>query len=485
MIVDQYGKLFNSRSGADINNLHPAALCRHAYFGSHGFRDGNYLVPHRREVSFDERRKYSAYVNYFDRLVNALTKPVYNEVPQREWTSSNPYWDDSGALGFLHDCDRTGMSLTRFLSETLLRGKMQGVSFVVMDSFPEGFMSSAASQKAALEARVYPYVYRRSVESVHSAQVDDAGALSQIVFREPGPVVEGKATRQYRMWDRFQWAIFSDDKLEKQTLQGEHGLGTLPVIPVTLGKVDELEDPVIPAPPLYDIARTNWELYNVSSELREVERKQGFSILTYPRTADQSDKTKTVGTSNALSFDGNSSHAPAFISPDVQIPKMLMEHMSKLIATMFEQASLAGVVGVQSAASGISKEWDFQATRESLRDTSRIMEEVEYKIANVFERYTQKPINLSVKYSDNYGVTDMMSEIDRSRAMIDLGLGPKAEAQVKKFAFNAWAKDKDDITSDVIDSVIQDIESRSSDASYSERDDRKKAEEALEDEVVL
>jgi len=143
------------------------------------------------------------------------------------------------------------------------------------------------------------------------------------------------------------------------------------------------------------------------------------------------------------------------------------------------------VVGVQSAASGISKEWDFQATRESLRDTSRIMEEVEYKIANVFERYTQKPINLSVKYSDNYGVTDMMSEIDRSRAMIDLDLGPKAEAQVKKFAFNAWVKDKDDITSDVIDSVIQDIESRSIDASYSERDDRKKAEEALEDEVVL
>ena len=90
-------------------------------------------------------------------------------------------------------------------------------------------------------------------------------------------------------------------------------------------------DELIPQSDLYGIARTSLALYNCLSELRERNRNQAFSILTYPVAEDDDyesgDLSLQVGVNDMLMYRAGS-QSPEYITPPVDSSNMLENEIS-------------------------------------------------------------------------------------------------------------------------------------------------------------
>lgn len=447
----------------DVNNIDPYILVKDAYKGTGGFRTGEYLKEHSREKDFNERKGFSYYLNYFKPILDALVNPVFKRPPERDSGKSNKYQE------FEKDCDRNGTSLNKFMRRGAKKGKRDGVAFVVMDNVKE----QPPNQKEAMEKRAFPYVYIKEAAKVKHYEVDKFGKLLSIAFEEKADNIEkdkdGKI--QYRQWTPGKWEVFK--KYDK-----EHGFtesiesGTVPnnllsVIPLFFAEQDE--DEYLPHPPLYDIARLNAAIYNVCSELREVQRRQGFSILAIPRTGggQSPGKSKAIGTKSGLSYPAEAKVGPHFIQPDVSIQEGYMKERDKLTEEIYKQAKLAGVTGVLKE-SGIAKQWDFEATDVELSEVARICEDGEKNVAGSFMTWIAESFEFEIAYAEAFGVFDIDADIRRAEEFIALGLTPEVVRKAKKMVVTNYfkslePKERDELADTIDKMSVDELEQKFND----------------------
>ncbi len=398
-----------------INKVNVYKLVRDAYNGTGGFRDGSYLVEHKREANFKERQGYSYNLNYFRPILDSLINPVFKRPAERVY-KNDEYKE------FEKDCDRNGTHLNKFMKKLAKRGKRDGCVFVVMDTPSEQPISKAE----ALEKRTFPYVYLKYARDVFEYEVDKSRKLLSIVFREWTGIQTktGKREEQYRKWFPGGWELYK--KIENGELKDRIDSGVSPngvfnVIPVFFAESEEGEG-YLPHPPLYDIARLNAAIYNVSSELREVQRKQGFSILALPTDGSQEGQIE-VGSESVLGYPHESRHKPEFINAEVEQQRSLMEEREKLTEETYKQAKIAGVTGVVKQ-SGIAKQWDFEATDVELAEVARICEFVEAMMCNTFQDLATLNFDFIARYPEQFGVFDIDQEIERTTSFLDVATWP-------------------------------------------------------------
>lgn len=450
-----------------INEVNPYEFMRHADNGTGGFLFGQYLTNHSRERDFKERRNYSFYLNFMRRILNALTKPIFREEPVRTLTGTNPFYDL-----FLENCDRRSHSLNEFMKKVARKTKRYGVYFVVVDNDKADAL--AKSEGDAVARKQYPYLYCYSPEDICDYEWDDLRRLERVVFREWQKNADGKKVWQYREWTATGWTLFILEENQDGGLPtrkvidtGAITIGEIPIIPVYDEEPDEEEDPILPHPPLYHIARTNLGIYDISSELRELGRNQMFSMMRIPVEPGSKPAGIEVGTRNALTFPMTASNPPDFMSPDPNIALAIMEERKFLIEQMFEMASLAGIVGVviQQQKSGRAKEWEFQGQREELTRYGHIMERTEMEIIRLFGKYLKKDLKYEVKYSENYGLVDMTAETEAAAASLGLDISPRVNQEIKK----DWVlKNFRDAKEDLVQELIDSIELQTADQVYSQ-----------------
>jgi len=203
--------------------------------------------------------------------------------------------------------------------------------------------------------------------------------------------------------------------------------------------------------PKYDIAKLNWTLFNQDSELRELERNQGFSIL-YVQTDDDNLR---VGTNNFLKVPNESSIAPGFISPDVNIPKNLQDRMNQIVEKIFRIAEQNGIIAVQDEKSGIAKEWDFVAYSFVLRNTKEMVREAELWMARMFQLYTREAFDYDPQYPDDFQPRAAQVQLEAIERVVDLGLGPKGLALAKKRAVQTVFHDS---TTEELEPIMAEID---------------------------
>lgn len=391
-----------------------------AYEGTGGFRDGTYLVPHTRELFYERRKDLAFYKNFVKPIVDAMVVPVFNKPIARK-TNNDMFGE------FLEDCDTLGTTLQAFMEDALTQCRLHGVTFIVVDNFPQEQQPALVNE--ALNDRIFPYVYLKKANQFKEAVLNKAGAIKSITFynEKIKVIIEGKEKEvdSFIKYTENTTEIIYQDKNEWKVFETyDHNLGIVPVIPIYSVK-RKSKNELLVEPPLYDLAKINLAIYNKDSEIRELERNQGFSIF-YMQT-DGSGQGVTVGTNNVLILPINTTIPPGFASPDASIQTNLMNYQKDLKEDLFRIAEQHGVTGVE-AKSGIAIQWDFYAHESVLKKTSSIATNAEEMIAWIFGLYIGQDFDYEVHYPYTFQPNDKLEMIKITDMYLQFDLPPKARA---------------------------------------------------------
>lgn len=429
-----------------------------SYKATGGFKDGRYIVKRARETvaNYEVRQQLSYYLNYMKPVIDSHVNPIFRTDAARDWGGRREKLNLFSA--FYEDVDTVKTSLPRFMKRAAKMAKLLGVAFIVIDSVAE----QPGSMAGVLKERAFPYAYLLKPSQVTDYSVNKAGVLTSITYSvtADGSGSSGRVQEVWE-WTTTTWKC-NDPKGAEKT--GTHNLGVVPVIPL-LG-VDADPGQLKPQSDFYAIARTNKRIFNLCSEMDEIITKQTFSILTYPmgpNTDSQNVKELMTGTENALAYDGTVSSGPAFISPDAAPLEQLRLERTELIQEIYRMAQQSHTTGVETKASGVAKEWDFESANQSLSDFANNCEACEQAIATLFGLWANTDVQYESKYSDDFGIVDVTAALDEVGRALDLNIGGEFNRATKKKAVEVYLND---IPEDDYDAIMADIDETAKDEAY-------------------
>ncbi len=432
---------------------------KNAYYGSGGFGNGNYLEMHPRETPdrFNTRKNLSYYPNYVKPCVNAHVDPIFKEWPIREFEKNELF------NGFLNDVDGKKTTLDRFMKKVALKAKLFGYVFILIDNDTE----IKTNLKDAIENRKYPYLITINRNQVSDWSFDKFGNLNMLQYSQKFTNVSESGDKETETitwkWTNTKWVKQSGSSTE----EGENSIGIIPIVPV-FGAV-QFDETELPHSEFYQIAKSNLSIFNACSELRERNRNQAFSLLTYPvGENDQFDEVAeglTVGDKDMLMYRGTK--GPEYITPSAEPSQMLLDEVKFMVEEIYRMAERANVTGVQEQNSGVAKEWDNQGLFQSIAEFAKNLEEAEEKIAFVFGKYINKDLKFNSTYNYEYGINDAIDLISEITEVLNINVSPTFAKEIKKKLVRALLKDLDD---DVVNKILGEIDTQADDAYFSEKE---------------
>lgn len=429
-----------------------------SYHGTGGFRDGSYLVPHDREMFYESRRANSFYKNFVKPIVTAMVAPVFNaEIDRTVADDNGNEITDKPINAFIGNCDNRGTSLHSFMEMASIKCGLHGLTFIVMDNFRELPMTEAD----VLADRKFPYIYLRTVRDLKSWKIDQWGNLKSITFEDIPVVVKSddkeEEDKRCREWTETEVIVYrkNDEGAMEVVERYEHGLGRIPVVSMYCVKPESGSIEV--DPPLYDLARLNHAIFNKDSEVRDLERSQGFAIM-YIQTDDP--ENFTVSNHNAIFIGKETNITPGFMSPDPRIMDGLQKNIDTLREDLFRIAEQNGVKGVQSAKSGLALQWEFTAQEALKKRTSYIAKTTEEAIVELFQVYTNTEYSYIADYPFDFQPNNFEAELKlMDNYMLLEGLPSSARAlaltKVTRFLF---ADQEPEQVAIVIDDINRGVE---------------------------
>lgn len=427
-----------------------------AYKGAGGFKDGDYLVPHPRETveKFERRKSMAYFLNYVKTVVDSHVNPIFRKTPSRMWGKNNQGGPTPLLDQFTKDVDTNRSTIDRFMKRAAKEAKRQGVVFVVVDNYAQ----QPERQQDAIKNRILPYAYLVSKNRVTNYKTDGAGKITSITYEEVSENSDGKPGKVVVWeWTAQDWKRRSAAVGEGETT-GPNTIGRIPVVP--LFATDTEPGNLKPDSEFYSIARTNAALFNLCSWLDEILQNQGFAILTYPVGSSQQPEEIQeiiVGTENVLGYDGTLSNSPEFKSPPGEMATALQSQIDRMIKEIYRMAILSHVTGVEEKASGVAKKWDFETTNMVLSDFAQNCEQAEAQMIELVDAFTKENSKYSTEYSRDFGIDDVLAELEEIQAGKDLMIGGKFDKELHKKAAKALLND---IPDEDYDDVIADIDAR-------------------------
>ena len=418
-------------------------LLLEAYDGSGGFKNGNYLTPHKRETAdnYNTRKKLAFYLNYTKVVVNSHVNAVFQNEPDRTYKNNLLLFEK-----FIDDADGQGTSFNRWMKRTAQRAKLYGAMLIVVDNFRE----QPDDLETAIKQRALPYVYAISPKRITDWETDRIGRLTSITYSENCKNSRGQTEVHYRTWTTEQSTLCTQKGATVETI--DHNLGILPCM--LLYGQDTDPSQVIPESEFLQVAKTNQAIFNLCSEIRELQRHQGFNVLTVQGNPPTNKKT-ALGSDNALYYDPGVSNAPNFIAPDPSPLEKLESFLDRLIGEIYRMACVTHTQQYANAnQSGESKKWAFQITRQVLNDFATSCEYTEMRIGEIFGAYVRKDLDLQVSYNRKYGIETILEDLQQAMDAIDLNLGTVGNAEIRKRAARQYfAEYPDDEINKITDAI--------------------------------
>lgn len=438
-------------------------LLHDAYTGGGGFDSGEYLFRHSREdmEDFMVRKKMARYSNFVKVIIKALTNPIFKKTIVRDFA------ENEMLKKFVEDVDGQKTPLNAFMKKATKWARLYGRVFIVMDNYAEE--EQVINRADALDMRRFPYLYIVCPNQITDYETDRWGRFVKLSYKLRVKQSKGDMTGIGDMeewtWTETGWACKSGNKAEK-VREGLHGLGMLPV--VTLSSVDEDTNDPLPVPDMLHIAKANRDIFNRDSEKREILRNQCFPVLVYPATRQSANELKqtdeegkplglTMGTGNMLVVDAAAGVLPNFIAPPLEPVQTLQQEIKDIVDDMYRQAGLTSVVGVETKASGVAKQWDFEETTNHLADMAENCELAEVQIFNLFAKWAGIEIKkMKIKYPRTFNITDIEDELAKAQQMKDLAVGGEiVMREINRKAAEVYFADVDD---NRYDEIMADIE---------------------------
>lgn len=425
----------------------------HAVEGIGGFGDGTYLIGHPREyldhdqdapkkptAKLKERRRLARYENWPLTLLTLLSGALFRASATRragdpEDTVTHPlaeWWDDVDGLGTPIDV---------FMQRQWAAAATFGHVFLVMDRPP----AEAATRADA------PRLYLRAYTplDVPDWVLDEMGGLASIALAEAAPRrTLGEAVTE-RMYTRH---LTADGYVlaGAETVVAASGLprtgpsaipGVLPVVVLYARRrplVPLLGQSVLGDPQLYV------DDYNLTSEVRELLRKQTFSVINIPLgTGDAAQSLadaqallgNTTGTTNVLF----SAQAAQILSPDTSNVDVYQAERQELRRSMFRASGVPWEGDSKDAESAESRKIKREDLNQTLALFAGELEQADRMIARLWMQAEHgdgwqaawDAANVTIAYPRSFDADDLDTLIARAQLAIGLGLGETATARLK------------------------------------------------------
>jgi hypothetical protein len=390
-------------SWKDVQSIDQYDFVDDTYGGLNGYQDGTYIIPFSaREMFYLTRRKVSYYKNFYRPAIDSMITPVFNAEITRET-------DNARMKLFIDNCDNAGMPVQSMVKNSVTIARNLGISFVIVENYkPEEQVPTIAD---AIRDRKIPYIYIKKPQDVDFSKlkVDNFGNIIEIVFYDHEEKLLGEPRKLFRRWTATYWQLFYSDKEGKEIVvdEGKITIGKIPVICINDFATNK-NISTRPRPPLYDLARMSFVLFNKWSEVRWMELTQCFCI---PYAQGLNAKSLAAGTTTLWMLGENAKIPPGFASPDSNIFKNLVESARGDYDDFRAIAQQNGIIGVKDAKSGIAKEWDFRSEEALLKETARVAYSIEMKLAELFSDYIGESFtytcNYSQQFSPSYGYDRM------------------------------------------------------------------------------
>ena len=440
----------------DMYAVNKYQFLNEAYAGNGGFETNSYLVPYPVESYYDYRRKFSHYVNFFAPVLDAMIRPCFEMEPQRKCEGSL-YADP-----FFTDCDGAGRTLTEFMKDAATLLRRHGVVYVMVDNVTADDMPKTAAE--AVAARAFPYVSLKSHAEVEGLMVDRFGALCEVVFADGTELVSdgNNGTKKVSCYKRInasgQVRFFREGGKEV-VLTRFPCPSVFPVVALRIGLPADREE-FAPFPAMFTLARLCHAIYNKDSEIREIERKQEFAILTVQGGLGD----VAAGAGSMLGYPMEATHAPAYIAPDPATLIGLLASRKELREDLYRIAEQSGVTGVAEAKSGVALAFEFRALAFVLNETSNLCEVMERGIMKAVFAFTgERGARFETAYRRAFSHTDGKEETALDEALLAMDIPKKFKDDI---LVDLYRKRFPESTKEEIDEIKAELEKAAVDEAH-------------------
>jgi hypothetical protein len=409
-----------------------------AYEGLGGFLDGTNLVPHPREFTdwqsenpsqptkkLIERRRLARYENFAAPMVESklaalFRRPPIRRVTQAEGSSTHPWlaWADDNV-------DGAGSTLSQFLATAWRLAAVFGHVVVLMDR------RGGKDDPQTLADQGTPVLRLYTPLDAIDWLTDDDGALSAVKLVEAAPrtsldqPVNCEAYR-LRYITRETFRVMNQGTVGRE---GAHGFGRLPVSILYAKRRATI--PMLGQSALGS-SRLHYDLFDLTSELRELMRKQLFSILNVP--LGTGDNAPTLEQARALMGDGTIgttaplfSYLPAaYISPDVRTVEAYQKELDRLLRNIFRMAGMPWEADSRDAESEGSRKLKREDLNQTLAAHADEVQRTEREIAELFfrgqfgERWKREwdRVKPEIKYADDFSDEPFTELLEQAQAIL-------------------------------------------------------------------
>lgn len=428
----------------------------HAFEGSGGFLNGEYLWQYPREdtAEFTDRKVQARYHNHLESLVDIYSRFLFTQGVKRE--SQSPEYD-----AWTENVDGAGTPLTQLLRRQLSLGLVAGHAGVLVDKTPDEPTGPAkADDKGQVRASIF------AATAIKDWRHNGTAELSAIKLREPAPetsIVEASADgEQYLFWVEDGWARFND----KGELVGGQELA-LGLVPFCVLRPKPSYTSLMLGRPLIPNSNVIKAFFNRCAEEDEVLRAQAFSVLTVSVGENgnvkqaKEDLGEVVGAAKALVVQGTIDYK----TPDQQVPGAIRENAAYLIQEMYRAAHVRMKSESAQLESGQSIKLQYTELNEALQGIAAGLSQVERQIARAWFAWNYatpeqaqaafEAAQVTAVYPSEFISNELMTELEAWAEAIRMNLGKTMTARIKK---RAALRIEPDMPEDVKATVEQEID---------------------------
>lgn len=439
--------------------------------------DGTYLVPHPREWKDHSaavpktptkkllaRRRLARYENVGALLLDQKRAALFREVPTRTVGADPKKATPHPIEDWWQNVDGNGCHINDWMADAFVWAALFGHDFHYMDRI-EAANGPTAADAGALILRLY------SPLDVPDWVQDDRGKLLAVKLQEAVPRASiddglaGDGQYRERIVTDETWELREVGRGQLQTGDKQpHGFGTLPVV-VQYAKQRALApligQPVLGDPNLYI------DLYNITSEIRELLRNQTFGILTVKLgTGDQAtdvQKAKDMlGSEKGVENVMFTPDGAEYIQPDSTNVTVYQAERKELLRTIYRLAAIPWETDSLDAESEGSLKLKREDMNQVLAGYADQCEQAEYAIAKLWFRgqygdsWEQKwdDAQVVIRYPDTFDVTPFAEILEQAQAATTLPMGPTFTAEMCKRLTPKFMPDLPQQVADVIEKEI-------------------------------
>lgn len=298
---------------------------------------------------------------------------------------------------------------------------------------------------------------------------DDKGGIAWAKIRfdfcdRAGPLEPARDTVEIRELhpDRIVLHTFVLENGKRTLVSQVETANPFGVVPLAIFRPKPMPgDPVRGIATIQNIASEAKRLFNLHSELDEHIRKTVFAFLQIPCKNPAQASKIVVGNGNAMGIPQDSAQPIAWVSPSQDVSAVLEKRIENTVAAIYAMARLAFARGsiVSAAASGISRQYEFESTNRSVSDIARELAEFDQACLRIVSRF-ESPATMSTideirtTAADDFGIEDLDRDLATAETAARGRLGGRLLAIVRqrlatKLAPNLTADDLEIINAEI------------------------------------